>query len=210
MEKLDLRKKLKHLYAPSAKKMEVVDVPEFKFVMLDGTIQPGETPGTSKDYGDAIGALYGASFTLKFMSKLRKKKPLDYTVMALEGLWWTDSGGFDFQKQEAWRWTMMMMQPEHITHEMYEEAVAQLKRKKENPALGLLRFETFCEGLSTQTMHIGPYAEEPRTIGNMRAFAVENGYKFRGKHHEIYLGDPRRCKPERLRTILRHPVEKVG
>jgi hypothetical protein len=208
MTKIDLKKELKYLYAPSAKKVEIVDVPEFHFVMVDGGIQPGETPEASQEFQDAMGALYGVSYTLKFMSKQRETNPIDYTVMALEGLWWTESGEFDFNKKEDWKWTMMILQPEHITEEMYQEALQQVKEKKENPALSRIRFEGFHEGLSMQIMHIGPYAEEPRTIEKMMTFAQENGYRLRGKHHEIYLGDPRRAKPERLKTILRHPVEK--
>jgi len=210
MKKIDLRKDLKHLYAPSAKKVEIVNVPELKFVMVDGRIEPGETPETSQAFQDAIGALYGASYTLKFMSKLRDQDPIDYPVMALEGLWWSDFGEFDFNRKDEWKWTVMIMQPDHITEKMYEEALKQLREKKDNPALSKVRFESFREGLCIQTMHIGPYAEEPRTIDEMMAFAKENGYAIRGKHHEIYLGDPRRAKPERLRTILRHPIEKAA
>ena len=208
MKKIDLRKELKYLYAPSAEKVETVDVPKFNFVMIDGKIQPSETPATSQEYQDAIDALYGASYTLKFMSKLRKTNPIDYPVMALEGLWWTDSGEFDLNKKDEWKWTMIIMQPEHITEEMYLEALQKLKDKKENPALSKTRFESFHEGLCMQIMHIGPYAEELRTIEKMKTFAQENGYSLRGKHHEIYLGDPRRAKPETWRTILRHPVGK--
>jgi hypothetical protein len=210
VEKIDLRKELKHLYSPSSKKVGVVDVPKFNFVMLDGEIEPDQAPATSKEYQDAIGALYGISFTLKFMSKLSKSNPIDYTVMALEGLWWSDSGEFDISRQEGWKWTSMMMQPEHITQEMYQEALQQVREKQDNLALDRLRFESFHEGLCMQIMHIGPYAEEPRTIAKMHAFAEENGYELRGKHHEIYLGDPRRAKPERLRTILRHPITEIG
>jgi hypothetical protein len=210
VRKLDLRKQLKNLYVPSAKKVEIVDVPEFSFAMIDGQVEPGKTPDTSQEFQNAIQALYGISYTLKFTSKLRKKKPIDYTVMALEGLWWVDSGEFDFNKKDQWRWTIMIMQPEHITETMYQEALKQIRKKKPNPALDRLRLERFREGLSMQTMHIGPYAEEPRTIEKMKAFAQENGYSFRGKHHEIYFGDPRRTKPERLKTVLRQPIQKVA
>ena len=209
MKKIDLKKELQHLYVPSAKKVEVVDVPELKFVMIDGKIEPGETPETSKAFQDAMGALYGAAYTLKFMSKLRDENPIDYTVMALEGLWWSEASEFDFNKKDEWKWTMMIMQPDHITEEMYLEALNQVKQKRDNPALSKLRFESFREGVCMQIMHIGPYAEEPRTIEKMMAFAQENGYALRGKHHEIYLGDPRRAKPEKLRTVLRYPIEKI-
>ena len=210
MNKLDLRKELKHLYAPSAKKVEVIDVPELQFVMLDGRVRLGETPETSSEFQDAFAALYGMSYTLKFMSKLRKDNPIDYTVMALEGLWWTDSGEFDLNKKEDWCWTLMMMQPDHITVEMYQEALHKLREKRDNPALPKLRLERFREGLSMQIMHVGPYSEEPHTIERMKAFAQENGYALCGKHHEIYMGDPRRAKPEKLKTVLRHPIRKIA
>jgi hypothetical protein len=208
MEKLDLKRIYKHLYKPSAKKVTVVEVPKFKFVMLDGVVEAGTLPENSPEFQQAFPALYGASYTLKFNSKLRDVNPIDYTVMAMEGLWWTESGEFSFEKAEPWYFTLMMMQPEHITEEMFREAVEQVRAKRPNPALDKLRFESFDEGLSLQIMHIGPYADEPKTIEKMRAFAEEHGYTYRGKHHEIYLGDPRRSKPENLKTVLRHPVEK--
>ena len=210
IKKLDLKKELKHLYMPSAKNVEIVHVPKLNFVMTDGQMEPGETPETSVVFQNALEALYGISYTLKFMSKLREENPIDYTVMALEGLWWVDSGEFDFNVAEPWRWTLMIMQPEHITEKMYQEALQQLKKKRDSPVLSQLRFEAFCEELCIQTMHIGPYSEEPQTIQRMRAFAEENGYAYCGRHHEIYLGDPRRAKPEKLRTVLRHPVEKIA
>jgi hypothetical protein len=210
MEKLDLKKEFKHLYAPSAKQAEIVKVPRFSFVMIDGQIEPGASPGTSQAFGEAMEALYGMSYTLKFMSKLRKANPIDYTVMALEGLWWVGSGEFSFDKKDNWCWTLMMMQPKHITAKMVQAALQQLKEKRDPPALGRLRFESFQEGLCVQIMHIGPYSEEPRTLERMQAFADANGYVYRSKHHEIYMGDPRRAKPEKLRTVLRHPVEKAA
>ncbi len=210
MPKIDLRKELKHLYAPSAKKVEVIDVPEFSFAMLDGKIEAGQTPETSPQFQEAFGALYGVSYTLKFMSKLRPSAPIDYGVMAMEGLWWSDSGEFGFGNQTAdWNWTMMVMQPDHITPEMFQEAVRQLEKKRPSPALSWLRLERFREGLSLQIMHVGPYSEEPKTIDRLKAYAQENGYRLRGKHHEIYLGDPRRAKPEKLKTVLRQPVERA-
>jgi hypothetical protein len=206
MRKVDLKKELKYLYGPSAHMVEIVDVPSFNFGMIDGAIEPDQTPETSKEFQNAMGALYGVSFTLKFMSKLRKKNPIDYTVMALEGLWWTDSGEFDFTKKERWKWTMMILQPQHITTQMFREALQEAREKRDNPSLSRIRFESFHEGLSIQIMHVGPYSQEPRTIEKMRTFAHEHGYTLRGKHHEIYLGDPRRARPEKLKTILRHPI----
>jgi hypothetical protein len=207
MEKLDLRKQYKHLYQPSAKKVEVVEVPSFKFALIDGQIEPGHGPGNSPSFQDAMMALYGITYTLKFNSKLRKENPIDYTIMTLEGLWWVEHGMYDLSHPEDWLWTAMIMQPGHITEEMFQEALSQVRKKRPNPALDKLRFETFHEGLCIQVMHLGPYSEEPATIARMDEFARQNGYVMRGKHHEIYMGDPRRTAPEKLKTVLRHPVE---
>ena len=209
MAKLDLKKEYKHLYRPSAKEVAVVDVPPLQFVMIDGAIEPGESPGTSPAFGQAMQALYGISYTLKFASKRRQEDPIDYSVMALEALWWVEDDDFDITRPDNWHWTAMMMQPEHITNDMFREALGQLAKKKPDLALDLLRFETFHEELSVQIMHIGPYAEEPATIAKMDEFARENGYRMRDRHHEIYLGDPRRADPAKLKTVLRHPIELV-
>ena len=206
--KRDLRKELKHLYAPSAKRVDLIEVPEFQYALIDGELEPGQAPETSGSFHDAMQALYGISFTLKFMSKLRADNPLDYAVMVLEGLWWTPDNGFSFDTSQPWRFTLMIMQPEHIDRNMYDEALRQLKGKKVNPALERLRFESFTEGLSIQTLHLGPYDQEAATVARMRDFTEENQLQLCGKHHEIYLGDPRRCKPERLKTVLRHPARK--
>ncbi len=207
MIKIDLKKELKYLYSPSAKQVQVVDVPRLKFVLIDGTISPGEPPGLSAAFQEAIGALYGVSYTAKFASKLRKTDPIDYPVMALEALWWTDLGEFDPAQPQEWKWTAMIMQPEHITEQMFQEAIQQVRKKRDSAALSRVRLESFHEGLCVQVMHVGPYSEEPATMTRMAAFVQEHGYVYRGKHHEIYLGDPRRARPEKLRTVLRHPVE---
>jgi len=210
MEKLDLRKELKYLYMPSAKKVELVEVPPLQFAMIDGEIETGQAPGTSPAFQEALGALYGISYILKFLSKLRPENPIDYSVMALEGLWWVEGGEFEISRPEGWRWTAMILQPSHITDEMFGEALAQLREKRPGSTLDRLRLETFHEGLSMQILHVGPYAEEPATLARMEAFARENGYRRRGKHHEIYLGDPRRADPAKLKTVLRQPVEPAG
>jgi hypothetical protein len=209
MAQLDLRKQWRHLYAPSAKKVDLVDVPEFRFVMIDGRIGPGEAPGSSPGFAEAMGALYGAAYTLKFMSKLRTENPIDYPVMALEGLWWVEDGRFDPRIKNNWVYTLMIMQPGHITPEMFAAALVQAARKRPNPALSRLRLDAFREGLCVQALHIGPYDTEPITIEKMHNWAADNGYRLAGKHHEIYLGDPRRTEPEKLKTVLRHPVEHI-
>lgn len=207
MEKLDLRKQFKALYTPSAKAASLVDVPPFRFAMLDGVIEPEDAPGTSPAFQEALQALYGISYTLKFMSKQHKDQPVDYSVMALEALWWVEGIEFDITRPGGWQWTAMIMQPPHITDQMFDDALTQLRRKKPSPSIERLRLETFHEGLCLQIMHIGPYATEPESLNKILAFAQEHGYTYRGKHHEIYLGDPRRADPAKLKTVLRQPVQ---
>lgn len=214
MKTLDLKKQYKYLYQPSAKKVEIVQVPPLQFAMIDGAIEKGSEPGKSTLFAEATEALYGISYTLKFMLKKRRTDALDYPVMALEGLWWVEDGFFDITVKDNWFYTLMIMQPEVITREIFDEGLEQVRRKRgTSPALSKLRLGTFEEGLCVQTMHIGPYATEPATIERMRAFAQENGYQdcvgpLGGKHHEIYLGDPRKADPAKLKTVLRHPVTK--
>lgn len=212
--KLDLKKQLKHLYQPSAKAPVLVDVPEMQFLMVDGVIEAGVSPGDSPGFAEALGALYGLSYTLKFVSKKHPVNPIDYPVMPLEGLWTTPSGGEDYAGHKELLYTLMMMQPDHITPEMFEEACAQLakKRSRENHStevLDTVRFGRFAEGLSVQMMHVGPYIDEPRTLEAMAAFATDQGHVFHGRHHEIYLANPRTAKPENLKTVLRHPVKRA-
>jgi hypothetical protein len=128
--------------------------------------------------------------------------------MALEGLWWTDSGGFDMANRKGWNWTAMMMQPEFVMPALYRRAVEEVRKKKDAKALGVARWGAFHEGLSAQIMHIGPYSAEGPTIERLHNYIREIGGQPKGKHHEIYLGDPRRAAPSKLRTILRQPFEK--
>jgi hypothetical protein len=214
MKKLDLKKDLKYLYLPSAKNVEVVQVPKLQFAMIDGAMRKGEEPGTSGGFQESLQAMYGISYTLKFMLKKRKTRAVDYPVMALEGLWWVEDGTFDITVKDNWHYTLMILQPEIVGPADFEQARDAL-RKKRGDALALtrLRLAHFEEGCCVQVMHIGPYSEEPASVERMRAFALENGYRdcvgLGGKHHEIYMGDPRRADPARLKTVLRHPVEKI-
>ncbi|MGA2490053.1 MAG: GyrI-like domain-containing protein [Anaerolineales bacterium] len=213
MEKLDLKKDLKYLYAPSPKKIELVEVPAMNFVMIDDAIEPDQAPGTSPRFQEDMQALYGVAYTLKFAAKLRQQDAVDYPVMALEGLWWVEDGIFDIRKPGNWKYTVMIMQPDLVTPGMFADALTQLRRKRgDQPVFTRLRLERFSEGLSVQTMHIGPYASEPATIERMQAFMQANGCQdlvgLGGKHHEIYMGDPRRADPSKLKTVLRHPVKK--
>jgi hypothetical protein len=187
-----------------------VDVPRFKFLMIDGAIEPGQGPGTSPMFAENMQALYNAAYTLKFMVKQRKENPVDYPVMALEGLWWVEDGHFDINVKDNWFYTVMILQPDLVTAALFKDALVQMRKKKgDQPAFSRLRLETFAEGRCVQIVHIGPYAEEPVTVAKMDAFAAEQGYVKRGKHHEIYLGNPLRADPSKLKTILRHPVEKA-
>jgi len=213
MKTLDLKKEMKYLYAPSAKRAEIVEVPRLQFAMIDGAIEKGSEPGRSAEFAEATQALYEIAYTLKFMFKKRKTKAIDYPVMALEGLWWVEDGMFDITIKDNWFFTLMILQPEVVTQEAFNEGLAEVRRKRgDSPALAKLRLATFEEGPCVQVMHIGPYATEPATIERMQAFMKENGYRdcvgLGGKHHEIYFGDPRRARPEKLKTILRHPILK--
>jgi hypothetical protein len=205
--KLDLRKQYRQFYVPSSREVVLVDVPDFLFLMVDGKIDAGVRPGDSEAFRQAMGALYGVGYGLKFMSKLAEEDPIDFTVMTVEGLWSTESGDrFQFDWKEPSVYTLLMLQPDHITQAMFEAAVANARAKRPNDAIDNLRLERWREGPSLQIMHIGPYSEEPATLGKMEAFAKEHGYEFWGRHHEIYIGDPTRTKPENLKTVLRHPV----
>ncbi len=211
MEKLDLKKVHRDLYRPPTKEVSLVDVPEFGFIQVDGEIPPGIPVDQAPEYHQSLELLYGLAYGLKFMSKLSEKNPLDFTVMPLEGLWWTERSheGFDFSRDQTWFFTSMIMQPDHITQDMFERALDEFKSKKDNPLVERARLARFEERLSMQVMHIGPFSEEAATLAKMDTFAAEHGYVHRGRHHEIYLGDPRRTKPENLKTILRHPIERV-
>lgn len=211
VQKLDLKRELKPYLSPSAKKVEVVRVPRFQFAMIDGEIEPGLGPGTSPGFAEALEALYGISYTLKFMIKLREQDPVDYPVGALEGLWWVeDYSTFEITRPEGWHYTVMILQPDVVTPDLYAEGLRQLRKKRgDKAAFSRMRLQHFEEGLCVQILHVGPYAGEMETVAKMDAYAHENGFHMVGKHHEIYLGDPRRAQAEKLRTILRHPVAEV-
>ena len=199
--KIDYKRELGELYAPG-KEPAIVEVPELNFLMIDGHGDPNSAPA----YSEAIEALYTLSYTAKFALK-RSPAGLDFTVMPLEGLWWTpDMASFSTAEKSAWDWTVMIMQPEQVSEEVFEQALQSARSKKQLAAFDRLRLESFAEGLSAQVMFIGPYAEEGPAIARLHAFIAEQGYELAGKHHEIYLSDPRRCAPEKLKTIIRQPM----
>ena len=203
MDKIDLKKVWKELYRPSTKQVSRVDVPPFNYLMIDGR---GD-PNTAQEYKEAIEALYPVAYTLKFMLK-KGAIGEDYVVMPLEGLWWVeDMADFSAERKDDWEWTMMILQPDVVTEEMVAEAVAQTRKKKNPPALDKVRLEALHEGSSAQIMHIGPYADEAPNIQKVHQFIADAGGQLHGKHHEIYLSDPRRAAPEKMKTIIRQPFK---
>jgi len=202
--KVDLKKELKHLYHPSAKTVSVVNVPSMKFLMIDGR----GNPNTSPQYAQAVEALFALAYALKFKIK-KSGAGVDYAVMPLEGLWWTeDMSQFNLNDKEAWQWTMMIMQPDYITADLFAKALPEVEKKRNNnAALKRVRFESYHEGLSAQIMHHGSYAEEAPTIAQLHEYITQGGNRPRGKHHEIYLNDPRKTQPAKLLTVIRQPFK---
>lgn len=202
-KKIDLRKQFRYLYNPSSHDVSVVEVPETAFLMVDGE----GNPNTAESYVHAIQALYAVAYAAKFLVK-RSPAGVDYAVMPLEGLWWTDDmSQFRIDNKDAWKWTMMIAQPEVVTEEVVEEACQSTAKQKDLPALASLRFGAFREGRAAQILYIGSYADEGPTIERIHRFIADQGHRLRGKHHEIYLGDPRRTAPEKLKTVIRQPFE---
>jgi hypothetical protein len=206
MSKVDFKKELKQFYQPSGKTFEVVDVPPMQYLMINGHGDPNTAP----EYQEAVEALYAVAYKLKFMSK--KELGRDYVVPLLEGLWWSERmESFTSQlDKNQWDWTMMILQPDWITPKMVEAAAQEVEKKKGLPALVKLRLETLDEGLCVQIMHTGSYDDEAPLLAQLHSeFIPHHGYEEAGKHHEIYLSDPRKVAPEKLKTVLRQPVRKV-
>ena len=204
MVKYDFKKEKKDLYYPSDKQVSVVDVQRMNFLMVDGK---GD-PNASQEYKNAMEALFPVSFKAKFLSK--KENNQDYVVMPLEGLWWVeDMKEFSIEDKGSWKWTAMIMQPEFINKGLIEKAMEEVETKKNPESLSKVNFNKFSERLSAQIMHLGPYgAAEVPTVEKLHDFIEKSGYKIRDKHHEIYISDVRRTKPERLKTVIRQPIEQ--
>ena len=206
MDKLDLRKDLKYLYQPGPKTPVIVEVPEMRFLTVDGVGGLG-----GPEFQAAIGAIFSLGYPVRFGAK--KQLEIEYPVMPLEGLYWDAEGGGDFRIDEGGiselAWKLMMLVPDVIPEEFIESTRADVAAKKDLPRLADLRVETFAEGPSVQIMYVGPYDQETSTIDRMLAFAAEEGYEVAGRHHEIYIGDPNRAAPEKLKTVLRYPVRRT-
>jgi hypothetical protein len=201
--KRDLKKEMRDLYGPSASEVVRIDVPTMNFVMIDGH---GD-PNSSTDYASAVQALFALSYALKFAVK-KGPQAIDYTVMPLEGLWWADDlDAFSAGDRAQWQWTMMIMQPSFIGHDLVTQTQEAVMTKKRLPALESVRFESFTEGPSAQILHVGPFTTEGPTIARIHRLIVESGGRPRGKHHEIYLSDITKADPARWRTVIRQPYQ---
>ena len=202
--KLDLKKRYKALFTPSSEAFEVIEVPPLHYLMIDGAGNPN-----GPAYVEALEALYPLAYTLKFFSKLELGR--DYGVPPLQALWWADDmSAFVRRDKEAWKWTAMLLTPEWVTAAHVQQARETVRRKKKSkapPALDRVRLEAYDEGLSVQILHLGSYDDETETLRRLHEeFLPEQGLVETGKHHEIYLNDPRKTAPEKLKTVLRQPV----
>lgn len=206
MANFDLKKTLKHLYAPSAKQVSVVDVPPLNYLMIDGE----GNPGTVARYQQAVEALYSLAYGIRAICKGQGQV---FTVMPLEGLWWFRGEANTTFKlttadKDRFGWTLMILQPEFVTAEMVTKARQQVAKKKLPIALDDVRFETYHEGEAVQIMHIGSYDEEGPNVARLHKYIEDNDWSLGKKHHEIYLSDPRKVAPAKLKTVIRQPFER--
>ncbi len=204
-KKFDYKKEFPDIYTASPTEPKIVDIPNMKFFIIDGK---GD-PNTSEEFKEAIKTLYSASFTLK-MKFIKKETPKkDYVVPPLEALWFVEGNKpWSMEEKENWCFRLMIRIPDFAKDIQIQKAIQSLEEKKDLPMLSKLKVEEFHEGLCAQILHIGPYNKEIETIEKLYKFIKDKGYKLRDKHHEIYLSDPRRCKPQNLKTILRQPIKK--
>lgn len=199
--KIDIKKQHKHLFA-SKREPHLVEVPQLRYLMIDGK---GSPDGAA--FQDAIGALYSTAYTAK--SRLKTAGRADFVVPPLEALWWADDEyAFDENRRDEWQWTLMLIQPDHVSEEDIADALSALeKKRKATAAHGIIKTELLDEGQAVQCLHVGPYDSMGGAISTMQAFAESNGLELAGKHHDVYLSDPRRtAAPEKLKTVLRRPA----
>lgn len=202
MKKIDFKKDLRSLYQPAAKEVALVEVPAMNFLMVDGQGDPNTVPS----YREAVEALFSVSYAIKF--KVKKTLAIDYGVLPLEGLWWAaDMASFTSGDKSGWKWTMMIMQPEFVSAALVRDTIAEVKQKKDLPALAKLRFKSFVEGKCAQILHVGPFTAEGPTVARVHAFIASLGGKLSGKHHEIYLSDIRKADPAKWKTVIRQPLQ---
>ena len=201
MKKIDYKKEFKHLYGATSKNVQFVDVPTLNFLMVHGKGEPG-----GKAFTEAVQALYPVAYGIKF--SIKENLGIDYVVPPLEGLWWAeDMTDFVKDNRDRWLWTMMIMQPESVTQEIFDKVILQVKAKKNPPAIEKVEFQPYAEGKCAQILHVGPFSEEGPTIEKVHSAIAAEGYSLTGKHHEIYLSDMRRVSPEKYRTVIRQPMD---
>jgi len=200
--KLDLKQTFFEIYDANTKNIQFIEIPAFQFLMINGE----GNPNSDDAYQHAVDTLFSLSYSLKFAYRDRQ----DYSVMPLETLWWmNDMSEFSMANIERWKWTAMIIQPDFVTPAMFQFAVTEVQKKKKLPALHLVRLEKWQEGLCAQVLHKGSYASEQPTIQRLHETIEAKGYVKTGKHHEIYLNDPRRSAPDKLKTIIRQPLQRV-
>ncbi|GAA1059943.1 GyrI-like domain-containing protein [Agromyces bracchium] len=205
-EKYDVKRAHRELYAPSSKDFVLVEVPPMQYLAVDGHGDPNTTPA----YAEAVEALFGVAYAVKFASK--KGLGRDFTVAPLEGLWWADDpSAFAANDRAAWNWTMLIAQPDWIDEAAVAAGVEATRAKgRGSPSLDALRLMRLTEGMSAQILHLGPFADEAPTLARLHhEWMPKHGLTFNGPHHEVYLSDPRRTAPEKLRTVLRQPVREA-
>jgi hypothetical protein len=207
----DYKKEYKEFYMP-AKRPSIVEIPKMNYIAVRGKGDPNSEEG---EYKESIGLLYAVAFTIKMSGRGGHKIDgyFEYVVPPLEGFWWQKGEkGIDYSHKENFNFISVIRLPDFVSKEDFNWAVREATEKK-NKDFSKVEFLTYDEGLCVQCMHIGMYDEEPKTIGMMESYAREQGYETdlseRRLHHEIYLSDPRRCKPERLRTVVRHPIKAI-
>ena len=207
MEKIDFKKTLKDLYLPSQKNFSIVDVSKMNFLTIVGK----GNPNTSTDFQGSAEALYAVSYAIK-MSPKKGNTPkgyFEYVVPPLEGLWWISGKEFSLNEKDKFEWKLMIMQPEFVNEEIVKLAIESSKKTKSISSIDKIGYGPYEEGLSVQILHIGSYDAEKETIKKMKSFIKENNLVENGLHHEIYLSDPRKTSPDKLKTVLRQPVKKI-
>lgn len=212
MEKLDYKKKFKELYQPKPEP-SIIDVPEIKFIQVDGCGNPNEENG---EYQHSVEMLYALSYAIKMMPKSGNMPPyyFEYVVPPLEGFWWLrDSSEFDYTDKSKFCFTSMIRQPDFVTNELFTVAIELTAKKKPHLNLSKARLVTFSEGLCVQCMHIGSFDDEPKTLAKMKDFMAENFLESdlskTRRHHEVYLSDPRKTDVSKMKTVLRLPVREI-
>lgn len=203
MKKIDFKKELNEFYSAGSAPKEVV-VPEMNFLMIDGS---GD-PNNAEIFKISVESLYALAYRIKFRIK-KSSMDIDYGVMPLEGLWWTEQmEEFSIKDKSNWKWTLMIFQPDFVVRSLVDECREEILKKKKLDSVSLIRFEKYTEGRSVQLLHSGPYSEEEENVRKIHEYIHSAGGSFgcfTGKHHEIYLSDARKTHPAKLKTIIRQP-----